>query len=55
MRIITTLAFGITALAVSLVVYPTPGGRFDGRALLAVILVGALLRALVLFERRSAR
>ena len=55
MRIITTLAFGITALAVSMVIYPTPGGRFDGRALLAVLLVGALLRALVLAERRGAR
>jgi len=55
MRTILTLAFGITALAVSMVIYPTPGGRFDGRALLAVILVGALLRALVVFERRVLR
>lgn len=55
MRTIGVLAFGITVLAVSMVVYPTPGGRFDGRALLAVLLVGALLRVLVLVERRAVR
>ncbi len=55
MRTIAVPAFGISALAVSLVVSPTPGGRFDGRALLAVLLVAALLRALALIERRASR
>jgi hypothetical protein len=54
-RAIGALGFGVTALYVWMLIAPTPAGRLDGRAILALLLTAAMIAALNVIERRAAR